>query len=118
MRIAPIRLLTLAVFGCAFLLVWRAADQRADLAEVNGLIATQPGPPHRFSAAMVARLTLTGQSGMGNKAVAGHMPMRARQVMSAPNGFALVMSVGGTCQPIGSERLATGMRFPPDRWSA
>jgi hypothetical protein len=107
------------VFGLVILIVWRQFDRRADRAEMERLIALQPTKPDTFSSAMVADLPeparryfsfsiaegtplytvalleMAGQFGMGDKARPNYQPMRATQVLAAPEGFIWEMS-GGT----------------------
>ncbi|SIS66874.1 hypothetical protein SAMN05421759_102210 [Roseivivax lentus] len=114
--------------GLAGLVGWRQLDRRADRAEMERLLATQPADPAPFTAGMVAdlpeparrfftyaiaegtplhtvaRLEMTGQFGMGDKAAPGYMPMSATQVLAAPHGFVWAMSGGtGTTRMAGSD---------------
>lgn len=111
--------LAIVAIGLFGLFARRRLDLRADRAEMARLSAFQPTDPPRFSADMVAdlpeparrfftfaiaegtplytvaRLEMQGQFGMGDKSAPGYMPMRATQVLAAPQGFVWAMS-GGT----------------------
>ncbi|OOY15691.1 DUF6544 family protein [Thioclava sp. DLFJ4-1] len=111
--------LAIVAIGLLGLFARRRLDLRADGAEMARLSAFQPTDPPRFSADMVAdlpeparrfftfaiaegtplytvaRLEMQGQFGMGDKSAPGYMPMRATQVLAAPQGFVWAMS-GGT----------------------
>ncbi|OOY03263.1 DUF6544 family protein [Thioclava sp. F28-4] len=111
--------LTIVAVGLFGLFARRRLDLRADRDEMARLSAFQPTDPPRFSADMVAdlpeparrfftfaiaegtplhtvaRLEMQGQFGMGDKSAPGYMPMRATQVLAAPQGFVWAMS-GGT----------------------
>lgn len=126
----------LVIVGLALagLFAWRQADMRADRAEMDRLIATQPSDPELFSADMVADLPdparrfftfviaegtplrtvalieMEGQFGLGDKAAPGYMPMRATQVLAAPEGFVWAMSGGGSMRMSGSDS-GTWTRF-------
>ncbi|ABV92686.1 conserved hypothetical protein [Dinoroseobacter shibae DFL 12 = DSM 16493] len=100
------------------LLVWRQRDHQADRAEMARLIALQPADPPCFSVDMlaglpeparrfftfaiaegtplrtVARIEMTGQFGMGDKAKPNYLRMQATQVLAAPEGFVWAMSGG------------------------
>ena len=106
--------LTLAAGGG--MLLWRAADHRADRAEMDRLLALQPAAPPRFDPGMVADLpeparrffrfaiaegtplrtvAEIGMRGLFSlEAGRGHMPMRASQVLAAPHGFVWAMAAG------------------------
>jgi hypothetical protein len=127
MRILFVLVLVLVVLAIAVLLVWRHTDRRADRAEMDRLITLQPSDPQVFALDMVADLPeparrffnfaitegtplttvalieMKGQFGMGDKAEPGYMPMRATQVLAAPDGFVWAMSSGGAMRMGGSD---------------
>jgi hypothetical protein len=127
MRLLLLLILVLFVIAIAALALWRQSDRRADRAEMDRLIASQPSDPPVFSADLVANLPdparrffsfaiaegtplytvavieMEGQFGMGDKASPGYMPMRATQVLAAPEGFVWAMSSGGAMRMSGSD---------------
>ncbi|SHH33510.1 DUF6544 family protein [Marivita hallyeonensis] len=127
MRLVFILVLLVVVFAIAALMVWRHSDRRADRAEMDRLIALQPSDPPVFSHDMVADLPeparrfftfaiaegtplytvavieMEGQFGMGDKVDPGYMPMRATQVLAAPDGFVWAMSSNGAMRMSGSD---------------
>ncbi|MEM6456215.1 MAG: DUF6544 family protein [Acidobacteriota bacterium] len=133
MRIFPI--LLFLVLGVAALALRRQADRRADRAEMDRLIALQLSDPPAFSPEMVADLPeparrfftfaiaegtplytvawieMTGQFGMGDKADPGYMPMRATQVLAAPEGFVWAMSGGSGAMRMEGSDSGTWTRF-------
>lgn len=134
MRMIFIWVLVIIGLALAGLFAWRKADMRADRAEMDRLIATQPPDPALFSADMVAELPdparrfftfaiaegtplatvavieMEGEFGMGDKADPGYMPMRATQVLAAPEGFVWAMTGGGAMRMAGSDS-GTWTRF-------
>ncbi|OXT02008.1 hypothetical protein B7H23_03495 [Notoacmeibacter marinus] len=135
MRMILILLPVLTAAMLAGLLGWRQFDRRADRIETDRLIGLQPAHPDMFSAAMVAnlpeparrfltfaiaegtplytvaRIEMEGQFGMGDKEKPGYQPMRATQVIAAPEGFVWAMSGGsGTMRMSGSDS-GTWTRF-------
>ena len=134
MRIALIGVLLLLAVAVAALVLWRYSDRRADRAEMDRLIALQRTDPPVFSADMIADLPeparrfftfaiaegtplttvavikMEGQFGMGDKADPHYMPMRATQVLAAPDGFVWVMTSGGSMRVSGSDS-GTWTRF-------
>ena len=98
--------------------LWRAADLRADRAEMTRLLALQPADPPRFEARMtaglpeparrlfafaiaegtplrrVALIEMEGLFSLGTKEAPRYIPMRATQVLAAPDGFVWAMSGG------------------------
>ncbi|PWJ20278.1 DUF6544 family protein [Jannaschia seohaensis] len=127
----------LAAIGVALggLFLWRQLDHRADRAEMDRLIASQPVEPARFASDMVAdlpeparrfftfaiaegtplytvsRLEMEGQFGMGDKATPGYMPMTATQVLAAPHGFVWAMSGGAGAMRMGGSDSGSWTRF-------
>ncbi|SEG22983.1 hypothetical protein SAMN05421751_1189 [Jhaorihella thermophila] len=118
MRLLLLLILVLLMIAIAALALWRQSDRRADRAEMDRLIVSQPSDPPVFSDDMVANLPeparrfftfaiaegtplytialieMQGRFGMGDKADPGYMPMRATQVLAAPEGFVWAMSGG------------------------
>lgn len=135
MRLILLFILVLLVSVIAALALWRHSDRRADRAEMDRLIALQPTDPPVFSADMVADLPdparrfftfaiaegtplytvavieMQGQFGMGDKADPGYMPMRATQVLAAPEGFVWAMSGGSGAMRMGGSDSAAWTRF-------
>lgn len=114
-------LLTLIIAGVIVaiaLSIWRQADHRADRAEMDLLLATQPGNPSQFTADRVAdlpeparryftfaimegtplytvaQIEMQGQFSLGSKDAPNYMNMEASQVLAAPIGFVWKMSSG------------------------
>lgn len=134
MRVILILFLLVLFLAIAVLALWRHSDRRADRAEMDRLIATQPSEPERFSLEMVADLPeparrffafaiaegtplatvalieMEGRFGMGDKADPGYLPMRAKQVLAAPEGFVWAMTSGGAMRMAGSDS-GTWTRF-------
>lgn len=129
-------LISLALISAVVALVfWRQVDRRADRAEMNRLIGVQPSDPAAFSTDMVddlpdparrffafaiaegtplftvARIEMEGLFGMGGKADPGYMPMRATQVLAAPEGFVWAMSGGAGAMRMGGSDSGTWTRF-------
>lgn len=135
MRIVLIFVLFGLGLGIAAMMIWRHLDRRADRAEMDRLIAFQPSDPPVFSPDMVAdlpdpaqrffafaivegtplttvaRIAMEGQFGMGDKADPGYMPMRATQVLAAPEGFVWAMSGGAGAMRMSGSDSATWTRF-------
>lgn len=98
--------------------LWRMADHRADLVEMDRLRALQPGAPNLFTAAMIADLpdparryftysitegtplltvaevAMHGQFSLGTRDAPNYMAMDAVQILAAPHGFVWKMSGG------------------------
>ncbi|EDZ45642.1 conserved hypothetical protein [Rhodobacterales bacterium Y4I] len=134
MRVILILFLLVLFLAIAVLALWRQSDRRADRAEMDRLIATQPSEPERFSLEMVADLPeparrffafaiaegtplatvalieMEGRFGMGDKADPGYLPMRAKQVLAAPEGFVWAMTSAGAMRMAGSDS-GTWTRF-------
>lgn len=124
--------LSVAVVALA---TWRHLDRRADEDEMKRLIALQPANPVVFSVDMVANLPeparrffifaiaegtplysvadikMEGQFGMGDKAEPKYMPMRARQVLAAPDGFVWAMSGGSGAMRLSGSDSGNWTRF-------
>ena len=135
MRVLFLLIIALLVIAIAALALWRQSDRRADRAEMDRLIALQPSDPPVFSEDMVADLPeparrlfafaiaegtplytvavieMEGQFGMGDKADPGYMPMRATQVLAAPEGFVWAMSGGSGAMRMGGSDSGTWTRF-------
>ena len=119
----------------AALAMWRYLDRRADADEMQRLIALQPANPDVFSAGMIASvpeparrffrfaiaegtplysvadIKMEGQFGMGDKAEPKYMPMRARQVLAAPDGFVWAMSAGSGAMRLSGSDSGKWTRF-------
>ncbi|SEO30096.1 hypothetical protein SAMN04490248_103231 [Salinihabitans flavidus] len=124
-------LIALVFLGLAALLVM---DRRADRAEWRRLAALQPQAPQRFASDMVADLPeparryfsfmiapgaplwtvaeidMTGQFSLGTKQAPAYRPMRARQILAAPEGFVWAMRTRGGL-PISGSDSGTWTRF-------
>lgn len=123
--------LFVAVLALALLLF---TDWRADRAEIARLLALQPEQPAAFSMEMVANLPeparryfgfaiqpgtplltvaeidMVGQFSLGSKDDPAYQPMRARQILAAPEGFVWAMrTVGGL--PISGSDSGSWTRF-------
>lgn len=125
-----------AMLGAA--LLWLAVllvlDRRADRAEWNRLAALQPGDPRRFDPKMVAGLPeparrffahgiapgtpllpvtvieMTGRFSLGSRVDPRYQPMRAQQILAAPEGFVWAMhTLGG--MPVSGSDAAGWTRF-------
>ncbi|PFG63927.1 hypothetical protein AXZ77_2550 [Thioclava sp. ES.031] len=127
--------LAIVAIGLFGLFSRRRLDLRADRAEMARLSGFQPTDPPRFSADMVAdlpeparrfftfaiaegtplytvaRLEMQGQFGMGDKSAPGYMPMRATQVLAAPQGFVWAMSGGSGGMRLSGSDSARWTRF-------
>lgn len=128
-------ILILMAIGLATLVLLRQWDHRADRSETDRLIgmhskeppafkldmiADLPEPARRFFAFAiaegtplhrVARLEMHGKFGMGDKAAPGYMPMRAKQVLAAPEGFVWSMSGGAGAMRMSGSDSGTWTRF-------
>ncbi len=135
MKLVLITLLVLVGIGIAVLVGWRQLDRWADRAEMARLMARQPASPDRFSPEMVAdlpeparrffsfaiaegtplytvaELDMVGQFGLGSKTAPNYQPMRARQVLAAPEGFVWTMSGGAGVMRMGGSDSGTWTRF-------
>lgn len=117
-----IDVLTILFVGVTFsaiaLRIWRRSDHRADHAEMDRLLALQPGNPSNFHTDMlaglpeparryftfaikdatplktVAKIKMRGQFSLGNKQSPNYLDMEATQVLAAPTGFVWKMSGG------------------------
>jgi hypothetical protein len=109
------------------LLALRLADRRDDRAEMARLAALQPAAPAVFAPEMVAGLPeparrffgfairpgtpllpvaeieMTGQFSLGSKDAPAYRPMRARQILAAPEGFVWAMRTQGGLPISGSD---------------
>lgn len=116
MKIFFLILLILVVVAIAALWFWRQADHAADHAAMARLAALQPGSPERFDLSLldglpeparryfrytiqpgtplytVARISMAGKFGMGNREAPDYMDMQAIQMLAMPEGFIWKMS--------------------------
>lgn len=133
MKLALATLLLVAA-GLLGLLVLAFLDRRADRAEWERLEALQPAAPARFADEMLAGLPdparryftfaiepgtrllpvavieMSGRFGPGSKDDPRYQPMKARQILAAPEGFVWVMrSTGG--MPVAGSDTGRWTRF-------
>lgn len=135
MRVVLLLGLLLLALVIAAMALWRQSDRRADRAEMDRLIALQPSDPPVFSHEMIADLPeparrfftfaiaegtplhtvavieMQGQFGMGDKADPRYVPMRATQVLAAPDGFVWAMSGGAGAMRMAGSDSGTWTRF-------
>lgn len=128
-------ILVLILAALAGLWIWRLADHRADRAEWARLAATQPRNPARFDPAMVAglpeparrffafaiepgaplftvaELEMTGQFSLGTKQEPAYLPMQARQILAAPEGFLWTMSAANGLMRVSGSDSGSWTRF-------
>lgn len=129
-------ILGLAIAGIAVMLVvWRQLDHRADRAEMDRLIATQPIAPATFTASMVAdlpeparrffaytiaegtplftvaQIEMQGQFSLGSRDAPNYMDMEAVQVLAAPVGFVWKMSGGAGLMRMSGSDSGSWTRF-------
>lgn len=119
--------LSLAALPLAAGAALRLSDRRADAREAARLRALQParpegfdparlaalpGPVRRYFGAMIAagtpllpvvEIEMGGLFGLGDKARPGYRPMRARQVLAAPEGFVWALTSPGAMPVAGSD---------------
>lgn len=118
MKTVLLTLIIVGVIAAIALSIWRQADHRADRAEMDRLLATQPSNPSQFTADRVAdlpeparryftfaimegtplytvaQIEMQGQFSLGSKDAPNYMNMEASQVLAAPIGFVWKMSSG------------------------
>lgn len=129
-----ITVLAVVAAGFVGLLLLLFLDRRADRSEWERLAALQPQSPPVFAPEMladlpeparryftymirpgtplypVAEIDMDGQFGLGTKADPRHQPMRAYQILAAPEGFVWTMqSQGGL--PVSGSDTGSWMRF-------
>ncbi len=116
MKIFFLILLILVVAVTVALWFWRQADRTEDLVAMDKLTALQPASPERFDPSLleglpeparryfrytiqpgtplytVARLSMNGKFGMGNRESPDYMDMQAVQMLAMPEGFIWKMS--------------------------
>ena len=109
------------------LVAWRRADNRAERIAWHALTSIQPATPRRFDPAMVdglpeparrffrfairggtplytvAEISMRGAISLGDTSKPNYLPMRARQVLAAPQGFIWAVRAGKTIQFEGSD---------------
>jgi hypothetical protein len=117
---------TLFLIGTA-LIALRLADEHADRAEWARLAALQPERPAPYDPSLVselpepaqrffnfaitpgtplyrvAKLRMEGQFSLGSKAAPNYQPMRAEQILAAPEGFVWRMRLKGPMLICGSD---------------
>ncbi|MEQ5817274.1 hypothetical protein J3362_17295 [Marinobacter sp. NFXS11] len=128
MKIFFLILLILLVAVTVALWFWRQADHTADQSAMARLAALQPAAPERFDLSLleglpeparryfrytiqpgtplytVARISMNGKFGMGNRESPDYMDMQATQVLAVPEGFIWKMSANrGRLQISGSD---------------
>jgi hypothetical protein len=128
MKIFFLILLILLVAVTVALWFWRQADHTADQSAMARLVALQPTAPERFDLSLleglpeparryfrytiqpgtplytVARISMNGKFGMGNRESPDYMDMQATQVLAVPEGFIWKMSANrGRLQISGSD---------------
>jgi hypothetical protein len=128
MKIFFLILLILVVAVTVALWFWRQADHTADQSAMARLAALQPAAPERFDLSLleglpeparryfrytiqpgtplytVARISMNGKFGMGNRELPDYMDMQATQVLAVPEGFIWKMSANrGRLQISGSD---------------
>jgi hypothetical protein len=135
MKTALLVMLVLALAALAALWLWRLADHRADRAEWARLAALQPQDPARFDPAMVAalpeparrffafaiepgaplytvaELDMTGRFSLGTKQAPAYLPMTARQILAAPQGFLWTMSAADGLMRVSGSDSGSWTRF-------
>lgn len=133
MIIFAVLALTLLVLVCLYL--WRLSDHRADRVERERLLALQPTHPPLFERSFVrdlpeparryfeftiqdgaplyrvAEIWMKGQFGMGDQDAPNYMPMKAHQVLAAPEGFLWKMTGGSGLMRISGSDSASWTRF-------
>lgn len=135
MKATIVVILCIAALALAALFVWRLLDHKADRAEFERLLAFQPIAPPLFTKSLVAglpdaarryfeftinegtplytvaRIEMEGTFGLGNQDDPNYMPMRAQQVLAAPEGFIWKMSGGSGFMTISGSDSAGWTRF-------
>ena len=128
-------LIVIIIAAVAILLVWRFRDHQADAAEMRRLISLQPTDPESFSISMVAdlpeparryfkftiaegtllstvaKIEMTGQFSLGNKADPNYIAMTATQVLAPSEGFVWKMSGGKGLMRMSGSDSAHWTRF-------
>jgi hypothetical protein len=127
--LALLAAITLAVLA---LLAWRWADNAAEKDAWRRLISLQPAAPAAFDYSMIAALpdpaqryfrftiapgtplytvaeiSMGGEFSLGSKAEPNYMPMRAEQLLAAPDGFVWKVRAGDKVWFAGSDGAADG----------
>ena len=128
MKIFFLILLIVLVATALALWFWRQADHASDHAAMARLAVLQPTAPERFDVSLleglpepaqryfrytiqpgtplytVARISMTGKFGMGNRESPDYMDMQATQVLAMPEGFVWKMSASrGALRVSGSD---------------
>lgn len=135
MAISLALLLGVALLGLCSLCILRALDHRSDRVERVRLLALRQADPPLFSHSMVrdlpeparryfhftiaqgtplhrvAQIDMQGQFGLGTKRAPNYLPMTAKQVLAAPEGFIWKMSGGAGVLRISGSDSAGWTRF-------
>ena len=135
MKTALLLAVALALLIAGGLYLWRSLDHRADRMETERLMRLRSTEPPTFSRSMVenlpdpakrfflfaikkgtplhtvAEITMHGQFGLGDKTAPNFMPMQAKQVLAAPEGFIWKMSSGSGAMKISGSDSANWTRF-------
>lgn len=135
MKIAVLIFFILILLILSALFFWRMMDHRVDRAEKERLLALGSVRPAVFSKVMVeelpeparryfcftikegtplhrvAEISMRGQFSIGSKEAPAYMPMRAEQVLAAPEGFVWKMSCGSMIKRISGSDSANWTRF-------
>jgi hypothetical protein len=135
MKIFFLILLIVVVAAIVALWFWRQADHNADQAAMARLAALQPASPQPFDLSLleglpeparryfrytiqpgtplytVARISMTGQFGMGNRDAPDYMDMQATQMLAMPQGFIWKMSASRSALRISGSDTEQWTRF-------
>jgi hypothetical protein len=135
MTLAIIIILLCLLLIVAGLFLWRARDHRADRAEIDRLRRLPKTPPPVFSYDMLknlpdpvkryfqftikegtplhkaAEISMQGHFGLGDKTTPKYLPMTAKQVLAAPEGFIWKMSGGSGLMQVSGSDSANWTRF-------
>ena len=139
MKIFFLILLILVVAVTVALWFWRQSDHTADRAVITGLATLQPAAPERFDLALleglpepaqryfrytiqpgtplytVARISMNGKFGMGNRESPDYVHMQATQVLAMPVGIRPLCGRGGFldagCPAAGARRFLEAGRY-------
>ena len=129
---AMLAILAAVTLALLALLAWRWADNLAEQDAWRRLISRQPAAPAAFDYSMIATLpdpaqrffrfaitpgtplrtvaeiSMEGEFSLGNKAEPNYMPMRAEQLLAAPDGFVWKVRAGDKVWFAGSDGAVDG----------